>query len=293
MFIIASKPGQLGNRLYIFAHFIGCAIENGFRVMNPAFDEYANYFRGTRQDLFCRFPPRKSRLPGAQIVRRLLYKASYYLARLLVRARLESKYAKAVALEWEEELDLSAPAFLETARRHRLIFFQGWQFRDPKSLKKHAAAVRSFLRPVAELEKKIAALVASARTQGDVLIGLHMRRGDYRTFMGGQYFYEPDVYASVCEKIKELFPGRSVVFIVCSDEPLDKTVFSRLNYTPGGGHFVEDMYTLAECDYIVGPPSTYTMWASFYGAAPLYMLRDPDETPAPESFIVQGIDNVE
>lgn len=291
MFIIASKPGQLGNRLYIFAQFVGCAIENGIELMNPAFDEYASYFQGTRHDLLCRFPPRSSRLPRGRLTRRLLYQASYYLARVLVRARIESGRLKAISLEWEEAVDMSEPAFLETARR-RLLFLQGWQFRDMRSLKKHAAAIRDFFRPVREVGENVARLVAAARARGDVLVGLHIRRGDYRTFMGGRFFYEPDAYASVLEKVEALFPGRRVSFLICSNEPPDAETFSRFDYTPGSNHFVEDMYALAECDYIVGPPSTYTMWASFYGATPLYMIADPDRTPTLEEFVIHGIDNV-
>lgn len=45
----------------------------------------------------------------------------------------------------------------------------------------------------------------------------------------------------------------------------------------GLGHFIEDMYTLAECDYIFGPPSTYTMWASFYGKRPLQKIREKNQ----------------
>lgn len=63
MLIIASKPGQLGNRLFLFAHFVGFSAEQNIPVANPAFDEYANYFEGTRKDLFCRYPQRLSLLP--------------------------------------------------------------------------------------------------------------------------------------------------------------------------------------------------------------------------------------
>lgn len=47
---------------------------------------------------------------------------------------------------------------------------------------------------------------------------------------------------------------------------------------------IEDMYSLAECDYIIGPPSTYTMWASFYGEVPLYMVDNPSLKPVLSDF---------
>ena len=50
MILIADKFGQLANRLFVFAHFIGWGIEHGVVIANPAFDEYAQYFEGTADD---------------------------------------------------------------------------------------------------------------------------------------------------------------------------------------------------------------------------------------------------
>jgi hypothetical protein len=45
------------------------------------------------------------------------------------------------------------------------------------------------------------------------------------------------------------------------------------------------MYALASCDYIVGPPSTFSLWASFYGQVPLCFLQKPDEPLALANFV--------
>ena len=37
-----------------------------------------------------------------------------------------------------------------------------------------------------------------------------------------------------------------------------------------------DLYGLAACDYIIGPPSTYSHWASFWGKGPLRPLDSSD-----------------
>ena len=294
MIVLASKSGQLGNRVYIFAQFIAWAMECGVEVWNPSFDEYARYFKATRLDALCRYPPRKFSPGGSAAARRLIYNASYYAARLLVRSRARARFRflRAVAIDWEEEVDLCDPAFVAEVSGRRLTFAQGWQFRAPAALKKHADAVREFFRPLDEHEANVAALVAQARGRGDVLVGVHVRRGDYKTFMGGQYFYEPETYAEVLGRVEACFPGRRVVFLVCSNEGLKPGTFSRFETVAGTGHFVEDMYALAACDYIVGPPSTYTMWASFYGGTPLCMIRSADQTFALDKFIVYGIDDV-
>jgi hypothetical protein len=74
-------------------------------------------------------------------------------------------------------------------------------------------------------------------------------------------------------------------FIICTNEknillPATQN-FSVLNEER---HFVEDLYLLAKCDYIIGPPSTFSLWASFYGSKPLYMIRDLETNITDEIF---------
>ncbi|HAX17707.1 MAG TPA: hypothetical protein DCY00_03825 [Actinobacteria bacterium] len=49
-------------------------------------------------------------------------------------------------------------------------------------------------------------------------------------------------------------------------------------------HFIEDLYSLALCDYIFGPPSTFSMWASFYGEVPLRFITNPDTDLSLDKF---------
>ena len=43
------------------------------------------------------------------------------------------------------------------------------------------------------------------------------------------------------------------------------------------GHLIEDLYCLAKCDYLMGPNSTYTSWASIYGNVPLCHLQEREQ----------------
>ena len=89
------------------------------------------------------------------------------------------------------------------------------------------------------------------------------------------------------KKIAQFFEGQPVRFMVCSNEKQDLSQFEGLDVAFGPGHPVEDMYAFAECDYILGPPSTFTMWSSFYGNKPLYMLHKADESFALTDFKVK------
>jgi hypothetical protein len=68
---------------------------------------------------------------------------------------------------------------------------------------------------------------------------------------------------------------REVAFVVCSDVPLRPDVFGDLEVHPGGANALEDLYALAGCDRLIGPPSTFSSWASYYGDVPIYRILDP------------------
>ncbi len=106
--------------------------------------------------------------------------------------------------------------------------------------------------------------------------------------MDGKYFYEIDEYVKLMQAAERLFPFGKVCFLICSNADLRAEDFADFNFTFGTNHFVEDMYSFARCDYLIGPPSTYTMWASYYGKVPLYMIEDvnaPIEFDASLAFI--------
>lgn len=83
MVIIAKKVGRLANRLLLFSHFIGTAVEHGFSVANPAFGTYAHYFPSTARDLFCRFPQARLKPPMGRIGREILYRTTLLAANTL------------------------------------------------------------------------------------------------------------------------------------------------------------------------------------------------------------------
>lgn len=72
-----------------------------------------------------------------------------------------------------------------------------------------------------------------------------------------------------------LLPNKTVIFLIFSNKTIEKKDFKKYNFDICSGNFIEDQLCLAACDYIMGPPSTYSMWASFYGKVPLYRINDP------------------
>ncbi len=279
MIVIARSVGRLGNHLELYAHFIAAAREYGVTLANPCFAEYADCFVGTKDDPWCRYPTREhsqnKRLSLGR--RRVQAKATYLAARTLAHLRLRWGPAVAIRLKGESPLDLGSEAFASMVQRHPLLFVQGWCFRCSALLAKHADAVRRHLQITDEHRLNVDRTIEQARADSDFLVGVHVRHGDYATWKNGQHFYPLAKYAGWMRQIVKAFPDRNVRFMVCSEKPLDLELFAGLHVRFGPGHPVEDMYSLADTDLILGPPSTFTIWASFYGETPLMVLEHAEQ----------------
>jgi len=292
--VIAYKPGQLANRLLQFAAFIAFSESSGFTIVNPSFDEYAPLFPSTARDVFCRYPPVESHVPRSSSLRRWLYGLAYYATRICVRARLGGRICRAIFLDWDQKRFLDA-AFVEEIGRTRLVFVQGWRFMMPSAtpleyigppgnIEPYAEAVRRHFVPDPLTIAEVDALVRQAR-QGGLLVGVHIRQGDFLTDKNqGRYYYSADQYAAKMREVVELFRPTQVSFLVCSDKPQPSQAFDGLSCVFGGKSALVDLYALARCERILGPPSSFSLWASFYGDVPLCWLFDIREPILRDSF---------
>jgi len=286
MVIIDRNAGQLANRTFLFAFFIANARQYGYSLYNPTFAEYAPLFPELAGG---RVPglPIRTRLSANRrieaIARRNLARIQYRCTRLGWFGRWAETLNISGYDHVDKEFDLTAPAFRAKAR-HKLLFVQGWGFRDHENLPRHAALVRKIFTPHPLHCRRIDQLLSTMRERCDVVVGVHVRRGDYRKFFRGAYFFEWEDYERYMRRIENELADRRVGFLVCSNEAVPPAVVERGDVTPGYGDMLEDLYALARCDYLLAPPSTYSMWASFYGAVPLKIVRYPSEPLSMEMF---------
>ncbi|MEG4343761.1 alpha-1,2-fucosyltransferase [Microcoleus sp. A003_D6] len=283
MLIISAKSGQLGNRLLLFANFIALAIENNLTVLNPAFEEYAEFFVGTASNLLCCYPPQYFTVPGNKFIRSKYFKLINNLSKKNILKTQEITREK--PFNWVKYRDI------ETLKHGSIVCFQGWIFRDgwfvedvPK-LHKYADKIRAYFRLLEQYTINVENLILNVKNNADIIIGVHIRQGDYAQHQNGRYFYKTEQYLEVMNSAVKLFEGKKIKFLICSNIPQSSSLFDRFNCIFANGHLIEDMYALAECDYIIGPPSSYTMWASFYGEKPLYMIRDVSQAINLKDFV--------
>ncbi|HAX75452.1 MAG TPA: hypothetical protein DCY88_06405 [Cyanobacteria bacterium UBA11372] len=283
MLVIAAKSGQLGNRLLLFANYIAFARENNLWLLNPAFNEYAEFFQATANDLLCSYPPPPLKIKGNRWLRIKYYQLNRSLA--------ESGMFKLINITREKPFNWSDSKVTEQVKANSIAFMQGWLFRDgwfvgdTSLLRKHGDAIRAYFKPLEKYRQNVAKLIENIKKYADILIGIHIRQGDYQQHQNGRYFYKSEDYIKVMASVNQLFANKKVNFLICSNAQQERKLLSQVDYHFGNNQIIEDMYALAECDYIMGPPSSYNMWASFYGDKPLYTLRDINKAPSLNDFV--------
>ncbi len=281
--IITHKAGQLANHLNLFAQFIALARETGAVVLDPSFGKYASGFESTRHSLLCRYPARTIKLPTpiSAGMRERAFRWAVSL-RDAVRHRQDltppprwTRGMQARVVEFGQPY-VHMDDWTRADLPRRALLVNGYPFRARRLVEKHRPAIVDFFRPTARHRAAVDASVAAARGgTNDMLIGVHIRWGDYATYRGGEFFYELPTYLRLMRQARDAFAPRPVRFLVCNAERMDMSDFDQLSIAFGPGSAVGDLYALAACDAILGPPSSYSAWASFYGGAPLNHVYDP------------------
>lgn len=289
MVIVTGEYGQLGNRLIVLANLIAAAREHGLAIADPAFARYAPDFESTRLDPLARYPAPAAPSWVSNATARRIHAATTRSVRWL--RRIERRIGgipglRVLDIGWFGECDLDSRAFLDLARRRGVLLLKGWQFRARASFERHADAIRTFLQPRGAHRAQARAAVERLRRGADLVIGVHVRHGDYRTFQNGRFFFDVERYAAWMRSLRDLHPGRRLGFLVASNAPQPMAAFDGLRVEFAPGNAVVDLHALAACDAIVGPPSTFSQWASFAGRTPLCTLFSDNDEVRLERFSV-------
>jgi hypothetical protein len=264
--IVSDKVGQLCNRLFHFSYFIANGIEYNYKVAYPCFDEYCEFFESTAANKF----------PGLQVSIKITP------FRLVDRAIL--KYLNnhppllprvcVLDIRNQNEIyDLKNIGYQNLIHK-KVVFTKGWLFKDEENLKKHRETLRQIFKPKKQYLEKAEGILSQLREKYDRVVGIHIRRGDYKLWRNGEYYFPDGVYLKKMEEINQEINGQgnTCCFLICSNEEINKEAFNHLNTSIEKRHFITDLYALAGCDYILGPPSTFSYWASFYGGVPLHLF---------------------
>lgn len=161
----------------------------------------------------------------------------------------------------------------------KMILFDSWFDRCESLLQKHKSFIKDYFCLEDTLNELVCNYSKKIKKDNSIIVGLHIRRTDYNTFENGNYFFSIERYAEFTKALLKNVNGKNIRFYICSDEQLDLSKFTEIDYELGPGEAILDMYGFMLCDLIVGVPSTFTGWISFLSDTPLFsLLKDDDLT---------------
>ena len=171
---------------------------------------------------------------------------------------------------------------------NRFVYAWGWCVRFFDLFEKYKDEIRSLFAFRQSIIRHTQATLSAAGRDA-VRLGLHIRRGDYRTWSGGHYFFSDEQYAAVVSSFIGWQQGRKVHIFICGNDPeLDRDYYRRLfgaeNVSFPDGNPAQDLCLLSECDYMIGAPSTFTLVASLYHDTPIYWISDPARPVTADCF---------
>lgn len=260
--IFATDKGRMCNNILQYGHVYAWAREHGRKSISMRFCYKYQYFKicHTRGHNFL-----------------------YYIF-----AKYAAKWKLIPTVEFN---DIAEEAILRDASivaNHKYVMIKGWCVRFYELFIKYKAEITdlfSFDQPIMEKARNY----MGKRGNNEIRLGVHIRRGDYKTWHNGKYFFEDEVYQNYIQQFKSLFPDKELTVYICSNDPsINKESFQnslkgiKVLFPQGGQE--DDLCLLSECDYLIGAPSTFSLVAAMYHDLPLLWIESKDENISLDSF---------
>ncbi|MBL0869395.1 MAG: hypothetical protein IBJ18_02330 [Phycisphaerales bacterium] len=301
--IILDSGGRLGNKLLNFAAVYAWCLERGHVLENPSFYAYCGDF--PRAEAFARAGlTGLSGMAAAWLAKAgsggegWLARTADGLGQRLIKRRLRALRARvqdggALALvkgdtierlvELPPTVDAEPSGLIGGGTGASDVLVMGWYVRNPAGLTKYRGEILRVLQPRAGVRERARAFAASCGVDqaGVVVIAAHIRRTDYAGHLGGAWHHEVSAYVQRMVSVRDAVVRASstngggagddtrtnVRFVVFSDESLAAAEFERagLDVVFSRASALDDLYRMAELPGIIGPPSTFSMWASYVG----------------------------
>ena len=266
--IFARDKSQMCNNLLQYAHVYAWGREHGRKVISMRFSYKYQYFH------ICH-----TSLTGFG-----WYLFAKYMAALKLLPTASFKHS-----------DCDREALERKMLRHKHIVVSGWNVRFYDLFLKYRKEIcelftldEQYTAPVKD--KMASPSVMSSEAETSLALGVHIRRGDYAEWQNGQYYFDDAVYAAHINRFAELHPDQTIhVFLSTNDNQVSAEAYQQACPKVVIHHFKgsapEDLFMLSGCDYLIGPPSTFSLVAAMYRDIPLYRMDVADEQQmTPESF---------
>lgn len=205
---------------------------------------------------------------------------------------LYAKYAAKCHLLPVVSFNVDSPSNLAQGEQmllnHQNILAQGWYARWYDLFLKYKTEIINLFQFDKQVRQTPDRLLASL-PKCNLRVGIHIRRGDYRTWYNGRYYYNDQQYIDVIKSFLAEHKNETIQLFICgNDSDLNEDVFQKafpdMPVCFPKGNPGEDLYILSQCDRLIGAPSTFTLVASMYHDVPLYWIEDPSRPLTDNDF---------
>lgn len=243
MITIFRASGNHSNRLFQTIHFEAFCKEAGLRYANPSFEDMADYYG---------------------IEKKAWHKPFCSVANFLYKLKILK------GLDCNE--DGKQKYYEELLRKKKNLLVCGWNFRvyDLTAKYQDYFATKYALLPEFYKSNPLYQQLQKVDRSAVAIVGVHIRRGDYRTWQNGRYYFEDPIYEKYMSEMESQLKltDRKPLFLIFSNEDISIKVGEGV-WISKNDWFV-DQFLMSQCDYLLGPPSTFTLWASYVGKVPYY-----------------------
>ena len=180
------------------------------------------------------------------------------------------------------------PSFdLSDLPTHSNYELNGFHFTAKDLVTKHRKKICKILDFRSSLKRPIDSLLKEARSKYRLILGVHIRENDFKDFYQGKYFVSSEHFLRLVDQFKNLKSEKSVGVLICSDsfQILKDIEDQNPYYIFPKGSVAGDMYSLSNCDYIIGPQATtMSAWAAFFGNVPVLQADSSTQLFSAQDF---------
>lgn len=245
MILIMARSGQMCNQLMTLLAGYAIGLRYGENVTCPIVDEHwKKYFRFSSES-----SPIKMELYNTP----WLYCVIYILNRALSLLRIRNFF-------FRRKYNPNRHGKLQ-------VFFDAFWHKEDSAIIENLEECQRFFAFKPEIVERNENYMCTVRKGSGKIVAVHARRGDYRKFLGGKFYFSDDELAFWMKGLRGDSPVR---FIFFSNEKIDLEYYKKLGFDviQSDGDAIDDLCRMSKCDYIMGPDSTYSWWAMVMGHKP-------------------------
>ena len=254
MIVLFRSFGNHSNRLFQNLHFEAFCMEYGIEYANPTFRDMEEYYIspvGTKHN----------------------FEAMFYRSIASSQLRKLGLFRNVITFRNENRNNVE----ILKSRLDQDHYVDGWGFRVHNLTAKYQELLieKYSLRPEYYEKNDLYKKLLGVNRGTTSIIGVHIRRRDYKKHKGGIYYFNDKVYQKYMNQLGTEISNqlsKQALFIIFSDEITG--IQENSDILISDNEWYLDHLLMSKCDFLIGPPSTFTIWASYIGKNKYFHIND-------------------